>query len=187
MDGDAGLHVTTEVALRSRDFDGLGHVNQAVYHELLEEARIALFRAAVPDGLFFVLARVELDHRGEIARGDDRVVIGTRVVRVGRSSVEVAHDLRVPGGPVVAEEAVESSWPGIRDGAARAAHRRRARRAAGVRRGGRLSARDAAQSTRAPPASTATGAASAATSARGSVAKVTRSAGAPSWRPGRPR
>ena len=103
MDGDAGLHVTTEVALRSRDFDGLGHVNQAVYHELLEEARIALFRAAVPDGLFFVLARVELDHRGEIARGEDRVVIGTRVVRVGRSSVEVVHDLRVPGGPVVAE------------------------------------------------------------------------------------
>ena len=63
--------IEIEVALRSRDFDGLGHVNQAVYHELLEEARIAFFRAAVPDGLFFVLARVELDHRGEIARGHD--------------------------------------------------------------------------------------------------------------------
>jgi acyl-CoA thioester hydrolase len=116
MDGDATAHMTIEVGLRSRDFDQLGHVNQAVYHELLEEARIAFFRAAVPDGLLFVLARVELDHRGEVARGHDRVLVGTRLVRIGRSSVEVAHELRVPGGPVAAEgRSVLVAWdPALR-------------------------------------------------------------------------
>jgi acyl-CoA thioester hydrolase len=95
--------VELQVALRSRDFDQLGHVNQAVYHELLEEARIAFFRAAVPDGLLFVLARVELEHRGEVSRGHDAVAVSTRLERIGRSSVEVSHELRVPGGPLAAE------------------------------------------------------------------------------------
>jgi acyl-CoA thioester hydrolase len=103
-DADARpVELELEVALRSRDFDGLGHVNQAVYHELLEEARVAFIRAAVPGGLFFVLARVELDHRGEISHGHDAVLVATRLVRVGRSSVEVAHELRLREGALAAE------------------------------------------------------------------------------------
>ena len=48
--------------------DALGHVNQAVYHELLEELRSALFRRALPDLPFtgYVLAHVELDYRREV-------------------------------------------------------------------------------------------------------------------------
>jgi acyl-CoA thioester hydrolase len=103
MTGDEATPMTIEVRLRSRDFDQLGHVNQAVYHELLEEARVAFFRVAVPAGLLFVLARVELDHRGEVARGHDRVLVSTSLLRVGRSSAEVAHELRLPDGAVVAE------------------------------------------------------------------------------------
>jgi acyl-CoA thioesterase FadM len=37
------------VPLRRRDVDELGHLNQAVYHELLEEGRAALF-AVLADG-----------------------------------------------------------------------------------------------------------------------------------------
>ena len=57
--------IRIEVELRWRDLDFLGHLNQAVYHELLEEGRGALFEqlGALDGGFFFVLARVELDHR----------------------------------------------------------------------------------------------------------------------------
>jgi acyl-CoA thioester hydrolase len=55
--------VRLELTLRHRDIDALGHVNQAVYHELLEEVRSAFFCRAVPDLPFtgYVLVHTELD------------------------------------------------------------------------------------------------------------------------------
>ena len=63
------MEARVRIALRWRDMDMLGHLNQSVYHELLEEARAALFAPLFEQGGWsFVLVRVELDHRREVRR-----------------------------------------------------------------------------------------------------------------------
>jgi acyl-CoA thioester hydrolase len=101
----ARTEVRIEVELRWRDLDFLGHLNQAVYHELLEEGRAALFErlGALRGGFFFVLARVELDHRHEVRRDHGPVAVVLSVESVGRSSVTVAHAIVLPDGTVAAE------------------------------------------------------------------------------------
>jgi acyl-CoA thioester hydrolase len=101
----AAEEIRIDVELRWRDLDFLGHLNQAVYHELLEEGRGALFErlGVLETGFFFVLARVELDHRREIRRDHSPVAVVLRVEAVGRSSVTVAHDIVLPDGTVAAE------------------------------------------------------------------------------------
>ncbi len=97
--------IRIDVELRWRDLDFLGHLNQAVYHELLEEGRGALFEqlGAMDGGFFLVLARVELDHRQEIRRDHSPVTVAIRVESVGRSSVSVAHEIVRADGAVAAE------------------------------------------------------------------------------------
>jgi acyl-CoA thioester hydrolase len=97
--------IRIEVELRWRDLDYLGHLNQAVYHELLEEGRGALFErlGVMETGFFFVLARVELDHRHEVRRDHSPVAVVLRVEAVGRSSVTVRHEIVLPDGTVAAE------------------------------------------------------------------------------------
>jgi acyl-CoA thioester hydrolase len=101
----AGAEASTRVTLRWRDMDGLGHLNQSVYHELLEEGRTALFASlgAIGEDFSFVLARVELDYRREVRRADRHVGVIVRVERVGRTSVTVTHDVLLPDGTVAAE------------------------------------------------------------------------------------
>lgn len=93
------------VQIRWRDLDQLGHVNQSAYHELLEEGRGALFAPAIAlSGEFrFALARVELDYRHEILHADGEVQVIQRVERLGRSSVTVTHEIRLPDGTLAAE------------------------------------------------------------------------------------
>jgi acyl-CoA thioester hydrolase len=97
--------IRIDVELRWRDLDFLGHLNQAVYHELLEEGRAALFErlGVMESGFFFVVARVELDHRLEVRRDHSPVTVVLRVEAVGRSSVVVAHDIVRSDGGVAAE------------------------------------------------------------------------------------
>ncbi len=97
----APLEVRTRIDVRWRDLDLLGHLNQSVYHELLEEGRAALFeRLAAIDA--FVLARVELDYRAEVRRDHGPVEIVARIAAVGRSSVTVTHDVARSDGTVAA-------------------------------------------------------------------------------------
>ena len=94
-----------DLPLRWRDMDMLGHLNQAVYHELLEEARGALLvelaEATDVHGTF-VLARVELDYRHEVRRDHGQVAVVVRVGRVGTKSLELEHDVLLPDGTVAA-------------------------------------------------------------------------------------
>ena len=105
--------VRAELTLRHRDLDALGHVNQAVFHELLEEVRAAFFRATLPDLRFtgYVLAHVELDYRREV-RIEDRYLIGEcRVASLGRSRVELENRLVLADGNVAVEgRAVLVAW-----------------------------------------------------------------------------
>jgi acyl-CoA thioester hydrolase len=95
---------TIRLPLRWGDMDMLGHVNQAVYHELLEEGRGALV-ALLPGGehFEFVLARVELDHRHEIRPEEREVEVTTRVERVGRTSMTVTQRITLLNGTVAAD------------------------------------------------------------------------------------
>jgi acyl-CoA thioester hydrolase len=113
MRSDQPAPVRVELALRHRDMDALGHVNQAVYHELLEEVRAAFFRHTLPDLPFtgYVLVHVELDYRREV-RIEHRYVIGEcRVAELGRSRVELDNRLLLPDGDVAVEgRAVLVAW-----------------------------------------------------------------------------
>ena len=89
------------IGVRWRDLDLLGHLNQSVYHEYLEEGRAALFEQ-LGLGFPFVLARVELDYRSEIRRDHEEVEVVVRPTAVGRSSVTVSNDILRPDGTVAA-------------------------------------------------------------------------------------
>ncbi|MCK9249953.1 MAG: acyl-CoA thioesterase [Solirubrobacteraceae bacterium] len=93
-----------DITLRSTDIDQLGHVNQAVYHQLLEEGRVRYMvdRLGAAD-TGWVLARTEIDHRSEIRYRDAQVRVETRVLAVGRSSLRLAARIVTPSGTVAAE------------------------------------------------------------------------------------
>jgi acyl-CoA thioester hydrolase len=103
-----GLEHTVRVEIRWRDIDMLGHLNQSVYHELIEEARIALIadimrRAGgehVPGG--YVLAHVDLDYHAEVRKDHGEVDIVVRVTRVGTSSLELEQEVKLPDGRLAA-------------------------------------------------------------------------------------
>jgi acyl-CoA thioester hydrolase len=94
------------IEIRWRDLDALRHVNNAVYATYLEEARDEWFvRALGPGGKFwdYVLARVAIDFRRELTQDDDAVVIRTRLVRIGTSSLTFREEISSLEGWVAAE------------------------------------------------------------------------------------
>jgi acyl-CoA thioester hydrolase len=105
--------VRIELPLRMRDMDTLGHVNQAVYHELLEEVRRAFFQHTLPDLPFtgYVLVHVELDYRREVRIEHGYLTGECRVAELGRSRVELDNRLLLPDGGVAVEgRAVLVAW-----------------------------------------------------------------------------
>jgi acyl-CoA thioester hydrolase len=103
-----GFEKSVRVQLRWRDMDMLGHLNQAVYHELLEEGRIAMIAELVQrvggDHTHggFVLAHVDLDYHREVRKDHGEVVVVLRLTHVGTSSVVLEHEVRLPDGAVAA-------------------------------------------------------------------------------------
>lgn len=82
--------------LRYSDTDRQGHVNNAVFSTALETGRVELLHAPdtgiVEAGKSFVVARLELDFRGELTWPGE-VAIGTKIESVGRSSITLAQGL----------------------------------------------------------------------------------------------
>ena len=106
-----GREARTTVAIRWRDLDLLGHLNQAVYHELLEEGRGALFASLEDNSFPFVLVHVELDYRHEVRRDHGSVEVVTRVAAIGGRSVTTAEQIVLPDGTIAAEgKAVLVAW-----------------------------------------------------------------------------
>ena len=94
------------IEIRWRDLDALRHVNNAVYATYLEEARDEWFvRALGPGGNFwdYVLARVAIDFRRELTQDDDALVVRTRLVRIGTSSLTFHEEIVSLAGWVAAE------------------------------------------------------------------------------------
>ena len=101
------LEVRVTVGLRWRDLDMLGHLNQAVYHELLEEGRAALFHQL--GGMPFVIARVELDYRREVRKDHGAVDVVTWVESIGRKSIVAGQSILLPDDTVAAEAAAREA------------------------------------------------------------------------------
>ncbi len=108
---------TWRVQLRWRDIDLLGHLNQSVYHELLEEGRIGyiaeLMRRAGGERLngSFVLAHVDLDYHAEVRKDHEEVDVVIRLAHVGTSSVQLGHEIRLLDGTVAASgKSVLVAW-----------------------------------------------------------------------------
>lgn len=103
-----GLEHRVRTQLRWRDMDLLGHLNQSVYHELLEEGRVALITELirrvggdhVPGG--YVLAHVDLDYHAEVRKDHGEVEVRVRLARVGTSSLHLEHEIRLPDGRLAA-------------------------------------------------------------------------------------
>lgn len=98
----------TDIQVRFNDTDMLGHLNNTSYALYAEQGRVAFmneFRKAgvLPEGVFVILARIELDFFEQVRYGD-RVFVLTRVAKLGRTSITLAQD--VYGADALAARAV---------------------------------------------------------------------------------
>jgi acyl-CoA thioester hydrolase len=88
--------------------DMLGHLNQSVYHELLEEGRAALItemgRRLGSDGEHgaYVLVHVDLDYHTEVRMDHRQVEVVVRLADIGTSSLRMEHEIRLPDGRLAA-------------------------------------------------------------------------------------
>lgn len=82
--------------IRYGDTDRQGHVNNAVFATFLETGRVELLHLGqhpvADEGCSFVIAHLGVDFRAEILWPGD-VVIGTRVTKVGSSSIRLTQAL----------------------------------------------------------------------------------------------
>jgi acyl-CoA thioester hydrolase len=108
------------IAIRWRDIDNYGHVNNAVYLNYLEECRDRLVEElfGTEEAWDFVLAHVSIDFRSELTQADGEVLIRCEVAGFGRSSVRTRERIEKRDGTVSAE-AESVIVPRLRDGGSR--------------------------------------------------------------------
>lgn len=97
-----------QIPVRWGDMDGMGHVNNATFFTYAESSRIAYFDsllADLPDAVDFILARIGCDFLAQL-RYPATLEAGTRITRIGRSSLQVLTVLFRDGAPVAALEGV---------------------------------------------------------------------------------
>jgi acyl-CoA thioester hydrolase len=86
----ADFTVFTTEKTRFGDTDAFGHINNAVISSFLESGRSELLSCngeiVAGPGCHFLLARVEIDFRGEL-NWPGEVRVGSRVAKVGRTSL----------------------------------------------------------------------------------------------------
>lgn len=94
------------IAIRWRDMDAYGHVNNATYLTYLEECRDAWVHRVLGDvsnAWDFVLARIAVDYRSELRQDDGEVIVRCRIAGVGRSSIRTHEEVVKSDGTVSAE------------------------------------------------------------------------------------
>ena len=94
------------IAIRWRDMDAYGHVNNAVYLNYLEECRDAWAQSVlggVADTWDFVLVHVGIDYRSQLTQDDVEIVVRCRLESFGRSSVRTREEIAKRDGTVSAE------------------------------------------------------------------------------------
>ena len=102
MDGYRLVHSQD---IQFRDIDGLGHVNNAVYLNYLENAKIAYFREVIGSAdldRLGIVADVKIAFRSPTFLGE-ALAFGIRVARIGTTSMEFAFLVEGPDGRPVAD------------------------------------------------------------------------------------
>jgi acyl-CoA thioester hydrolase len=91
---------------RFSDLDPLGHVNNVVFHDYLQEARVGLLQdLALVHGTDFaqVVAKQEISHRKPLLFAPEPVLIETWITQLGNSSYTIAYRILDEHGDCAAE------------------------------------------------------------------------------------
>ena len=100
-----GYRLVHAQEVQFRDIDGLGHVNNAVYLNYLENAKIDYFRQVIGDvdlERLGIVADVKIAFRSPSFLGET-LAFGIRVARIGTTSIEFAFAVEGPDGRAVAD------------------------------------------------------------------------------------
>ena len=93
----AMVRFTTDIQMRFRDLDAMGHVNNAVYLTYFEFARTRFymkhaFKRSLHD-IDFILAHVDIDYVASAEWGDE-VEVSVWPSKIGESSFTLSYELR---------------------------------------------------------------------------------------------
>ena len=86
----------TEIDVRFRDLDPMGHVNNAVYASFLEHARTLYIDDIFgdrPEEVNVALVNLDIDFRRQV-RFRETVTVGVGVTEMGESSVTMEYEVR---------------------------------------------------------------------------------------------
>jgi acyl-CoA thioester hydrolase len=88
---------TTDIQMRFRDIDGMGHVNNAVYLSYVELARTQFYMHQANkwtlDEIDFILARVEIDFESQATWGD-QIQVAVWPSKIGNSSFTLSYEVK---------------------------------------------------------------------------------------------
>ncbi|MCX2819355.1 MAG: acyl-CoA thioester hydrolase [Methanobacteriota archaeon] len=104
-----GYPYVTQLDVRFRDLDTMGHVNNAVYATYLEQARVAYYDDVLDlgiDELGFVLAHLEADYERPIHHGEE-VRVGLRTADMGERSMRTGYRIEADGTLAATAETVQ--------------------------------------------------------------------------------
>lgn len=108
----------TRMSVRWRDLDPLGHVNHEVFLTYLEHTRDS-WLDSVSDGKLgpadYVVARIEVDYKSEIALADKYILGECRLLDLGNTSFRTDETLILPDGEIAAQaKTVLVMWDGAK-------------------------------------------------------------------------
>ncbi|WP_287330833.1 thioesterase family protein [Mesorhizobium sp.] len=89
--------------VRFCDTDALGHVNVGVYSSYFAAGRAILDRMLASDDYILPIARIAMDLRAEI-KYPNKIIVGSVLLRTGRSSFVVGQGLWIEGKPMATAE-----------------------------------------------------------------------------------
>jgi acyl-CoA thioester hydrolase len=96
---------STPIAVRFRDCDPMGHVNNAVYLTYLEIARFAYWNDVAGGRTYgnvsYIMARVEIDYKASAKTGDT-LNVHVAVTGFGRTSFAFAYEIVDQDGRLIA-------------------------------------------------------------------------------------
>ena len=87
----------TDIQMRFRDIDGMGHVNNAVYLSYVELARTQFYMHQADkrtlDEIDFILAHVEIDFESQATWGD-QIQVAVWPSKIGNSSFTLSYEVK---------------------------------------------------------------------------------------------
>ncbi|MFC6904754.1 thioesterase family protein [Halalkalicoccus tibetensis] len=100
---------SSDIQVRFRDIDAMGHVNNAVYATYVEQARTEYFKEVLETGLdsvSTVLATLELSYERPILL-EQSVTVEIDVPEIGRSSLPMEYEIFADGERAATAESVQ--------------------------------------------------------------------------------